>query len=105
LNDVISLKEPIIINCTSLGSRKLFNDDEFTPVRGQIVYFKPQEGIDFLFYQNVPDSTTSWVSIYPWSDRIILGGIYERDNEEAIINPETINKIIENAEKCLSEGI
>ena len=55
-----------------------------------------------LLYQNVPDSTTSWVSIYPWSDRIILGGVYERGEEEAIIVPEVLDMIIENAEKCLS---
>jgi len=102
LNDLLNLKEPIIVNCTSIGSRKLFNDQDFTPVRGQLVYFKPQEGIDFLFYQNIPDSTTSWVSIYPWNDRIILGGVYERDNEDASVNLEVVDKIIENAQKSLS---
>ncbi len=102
LEDVLSLEEPTIINCTSIGSRELFNDQEFVPVRGQIIYFNPEAEIDFLLYQNVPDSTTTWVSIYPWSDRIILGGVYERGEEEAIIVPEVLDMIIENAEKCLS---
>lgn len=102
LEDVLSLEEPTIINCTSMGSRKLFNDEEFIPVRGQIIYFNPQTGVDFLLYQNVPHSTTSWVSIYPWNDRMILGGVYERGEEESVIVPEVINMIIENAQKCLS---
>jgi glycine/D-amino acid oxidase-like deaminating enzyme len=102
LEGILSLQEPTIINCTSIGSRKLFNDQEFMPVRGQIIYFYPEAEIDFLLYQNVPDSTTSWVSIYPWNDRIILGGIYERGEEEAIMVPEVIDMIIENGQKCLS---
>lgn len=102
LNDLLNLQESIIVNCTSIGSRELFNDQEFVPVRGQLVYFKPQEGIDFLFYQNIPGSSTSWVSIYPWSDRIILGGVYERDNEDAHVTPEVIDTIIQNAQKSLS---
>ncbi len=102
LNDILNLSEEIIINCTSMGSRELFNDQEFMPVRGQIIYFLPQEGVDFLLYQNVPNSTTSWVSIYPWNDRLILGGVYEQGQEEPVIVPEVINGIIENAKKCLS---
>lgn len=102
LSDILALSEKTIINCTSIGSRELFNDQEFIPVRGQIIYFLPQEGIDFLLYQNVPDSTTSWVSIYPWSDRLILGGVYERGEEEPKIVQEVIDDILRNAEKCLS---
>jgi D-amino-acid oxidase len=102
LEDILSLDESIIVNCTSLGSQKLFNDQELVPVRGQLIYFQPQEGIDYLLYQNVPNSTTTWVSIYPWSDRIIVGGVYESGQDEAVVNPETLNKIIENAQKCLS---
>ncbi len=102
LTDICSLEEPVIINCTSVGSRKLFLDEEFILVRGQMIYFKPQEGIDYLLYENVPDSTTSWVSLFPWSDRIVLGGVYERGIEELVNDPEIIDRIIENAQKCLS---
>lgn len=105
LEDLLSLKETIIVNCMSMGSRELFNDQEFIPIRGQIVYFKPQDGIDYLLYQNVPNDSNSWVSIYPWSDRIILGGVYEHGEEEQVINPVMIDKIIQNAEKCLSGAL
>ncbi len=102
LNDILSLSEKTIINCTSMGSRELFNDQEFMPVRGQIIHFLPQEGVNFLLYQNVPNSTTSWVSIYPWNDRLILGGVYEHGEEEPIMVQEVVDRIIENAQKCLS---
>lgn len=106
LEDVLNLRESVIINCTSMGSIKLFDDQEFVPVRGQLVYFKPQKEIDYLYFHeidNVPnDSDLFFVSIYPWSDRIILGGVYEYDQKEVIVTQGVIDKIVENAEKCLS---
>lgn len=102
LEEILALKETIIVNCMSMGSRELFNDQEFIPVRGQVVYFKPQEGIDYLLYQNVPNESGIWVSMFPWGDRIILGGVYEYGEEAPVINPVVINKIIQNAEKCFS---
>lgn len=101
IEELLNLKEPVIVNCMSLGSRELFNDEEFTPVRGQIVHFKPQDGIDYMLFQNIPESNY-FFHIYPWSDRIVLGGVYEHGKEELMINQEAIDKIIENAEKCLS---
>jgi len=107
LDDLLKLKEPIIINCMSIGSLKLFNDQDFLPVRGQIIYFKQQDSIDYLLAQNIDkiqDGTNIFFFfIYPWSDRMILGGVYEIGKDEAIITPDIIDKIIENAKKCLSD--
>ncbi len=106
LEDVLNLNESVIINCTSMGSIKLFNDQEFIPVRGQLVYFKPQKEIDYLYFHNIDnipdDSNFFFVFTYPWSDRIILGGVYEHDQDESIVTQDVIDKMIENAEKCLS---
>ena len=101
VEELLNLKEPVIVNCMSMGSRELFNDQEFTPVRGQIVYFKPQDDFDYLLYQDIPESNY-FFHVYPWSDRIVLGGVYEYGEEELMSNQEAIDKIIENAEKCLS---
>lgn len=101
IEELLNLKESVIVNCMSMGSRELFNDQEFSPVRGQIVHFKPAENMDYLLYQNTPDENY-FVLIYPWKDRMILGGVYEHGEEELVINQEAIDKMIENAEKCLS---
>ncbi|MFN0065856.1 MAG: FAD-dependent oxidoreductase [Chlamydiales bacterium] len=104
--DVIGLEEPIIINCTSMGSIKLFNDHEFIPVRGQLIYFNPQDDIDYLYSHSIDccsdDTNLFFVFIYPWSDRLILGGVYELNQEEPIVVQSVIDKIMENAEACLS---
>ena len=102
IEDVLSLKETIIINCMSMGSRQVFNDQEFIPVRGQLVYFEPQADIDYVLSQGIPNSEY-FVAIYPCNDRLILGGVFEMGQEEALlINPDVINEIIQNGQKCLS---
>ncbi len=100
LEEILNLEEPTIINCLSIGSMNLFQDQEFIPARGQIIYFKHQEEIDYLFFQEVDNNY--FVFIYPWNDRLILGGVYEFGEDELKVNPDTINRILENAEKCFS---
>jgi len=109
LEDILSLKESVIINCTSIGSVTLFNDQEFVPVRGQLIYFNHQKDIDYLYCHSIDNDPASsnkfFVSIYPWSDRMILAGVYEQNQDELIINQEMIEKIIKNAEECLSGNL
>lgn len=106
LEDVLNLEESIIINCTSMGSIRLFNDQEFIPVRGQLIYFKPQEDFNYVYYHNVDyspsDTNLFFVSIYPCHDRIVVGGVYEQHQDEPIVVQDIIDKMAENAKKCLS---
>lgn len=108
LQDILNLTESVVINCTSMGSIKLFNDQEFVPVRGQLVYLTPQKEIDYLYFHSVDnkpgDTNIFYVSIYPWSDRIILGGVYEVNQNEPIATSEMIETIIKNAQQCFSEN-
>ncbi|HET7288127.1 MAG TPA: FAD-dependent oxidoreductase, partial [Pyrinomonadaceae bacterium] len=43
--ELARLREPVIFNCTGLGSRTLFDDEELTPVRGQLEILLPQPEI------------------------------------------------------------
>lgn len=109
LEDVLNLKESVIINCTSMGSIQLFNDQEFIPVRGHLVYFNNQNNIDYLYFHKIDndpsDPNMFFVSVYPWSDRMILGGVYELGQQERIVSQEIVDKIIKNAEQCLSGNL
>lgn len=101
LDQISSLPESIIINCLSLGSREIFNDHELMPVRGQLVYYKPQNEIDYFLFQFIPESNFIFL-LYPWNDRLILGGVYEYGQEELITTPATIDRILQNAQQILS---
>jgi hypothetical protein len=111
LQDVLQLKESVIINCMSIGSKEIFKDEEFIANRGQLIYFPFQEDLNYFYFDplidqiNNSNNSTFFVSIYPWSDRVILGGVYEYDQEELQVDSEVIDQLIENAQRSLSRNL
>jgi D-amino-acid oxidase len=52
--DLGSLSQPVIINCPGYGARELWSDESIVPVRGQIAWLIPQEGVHYgLSYKGV----------------------------------------------------
>ncbi len=52
--DITALPQPVIINCTGYGARQLWADESIVPVRGQIAWLIPQEGVNYgLMYKGV----------------------------------------------------
>jgi D-amino-acid oxidase len=52
--DLASLPQPVIINCTGYGARQLWSDESIIPIRGQIAWLIPQEGVHYgLSYKGV----------------------------------------------------
>ena len=47
LEAIDALPEKCVVNCTGLGSRELFNDQELTPIRGQLSFLVPQPEINY----------------------------------------------------------
>ncbi len=45
--DLTSLPQQLIICCTGYGSRALWSDESIVPVRGQIAWLIPQEGVTY----------------------------------------------------------
>lgn len=87
--EIARLPEPVVINCTGLGSRGLFEDPELVPMRGQLAVLLPQPEIDYAYEFDEG-------YMFPRPDGILLGGTYERGQELAETTPEAIAKIIVN---------
>jgi D-amino-acid oxidase len=52
--EVAALPQRAIINCTGYGARQLWSDETIVPVRGQIAWLIPQEGVHYgLFYKDL----------------------------------------------------
>ncbi len=68
--DLQSLPQPVIVNCTGLGAKKLFGDDELVPVKGQLTFLLPQPEIQ---YCTIPED----LYMLPRSDGIALGGTHQ----------------------------
>ena len=68
--EVRQLPERLVFNCTGLGAKALFNDDELTPVEGQLTFLLPQPEVE---YSVVPES----LYMFSRHDGIVLGGTHD----------------------------
>ena len=48
--EVAALSQRVLINCTGYGARQLWSDESIVPVRGQIAWLIPQEGVHYGIY-------------------------------------------------------
>jgi glycine/D-amino acid oxidase-like deaminating enzyme len=81
------LPEPVIFNCTGLGARALFGDQQLEPVRGQLEVLLPQPEIDYCYLG------TGYM--FPRRDGIILGGTFDHGDWSLQPNPEQTTGILE----------
>jgi glycine/D-amino acid oxidase-like deaminating enzyme len=86
--DLAGLPERLIFNCTGLGSRTLFNDQELTPIRGQLSVLLPQEEVNYMTLG--PRNTY----MFPRSDGIILGGSFDRGVSNLEPDPAISDRIL-----------
>ena len=91
LDDVLALPEPVVMNCSGLGARSLFGDEELTPVKGQLTVLLPQRDVDYRGF-----------SMFPRDDGLLLSHPANRNefdvwslepNKELI--EETVNRTAE----------
>jgi glycine/D-amino acid oxidase-like deaminating enzyme len=65
-----ALPEKLVFNCTGLGAKALFDDDELTPVKGQLTILLPQPEVEYAVIHGD-------LYMFPRSDGIVLGGTHE----------------------------
>jgi len=78
--DLASLEEPVIVNCTGLGSCALFDDMDLIPHKGQLTVLIPQLEVDYMTTgagRAIPNLPGGGLHMMPRSDGIILGGTRE----------------------------
>jgi glycine/D-amino acid oxidase-like deaminating enzyme len=85
--DLMSLTESIVVNCTGLGSKTLFNDNELVPIRGQLTVCIPQPEVNYRAGGRLPGSSAA-ASINPRSDGIVIGNMMERGSYSLEPNAE-----------------
>jgi D-amino-acid oxidase len=80
--ELASLREPIVVNCTGLGARDLFDDKELIPLKGQLTVMVPQPEVNYHTNgPNLPQQRPGSLGIHMMarSDGIVLGGTSQRD--------------------------
>ena len=96
--DLMSLTETLIVNCTGLGSRDLFGDEEVIPYKGQLTLLAPQPEVVYETGGGI--RTTSglagvFLHMTPRSDGIALGGTAERGEWSLEPNEESRRRVVD----------
>jgi len=87
--DIAGLPEALVFNCTGLGARDLFGDQELEPRRGQLAILEPQPNIRYA-------AQGEFGYMFPRADGIVLGGTYERGVWDPTPQPADISRIVAN---------
>jgi D-amino-acid oxidase len=84
--DLAALPEMLIVNCTGLGAKALFGDEELTPVKGQLVVLVPQTEVAY-----------SAGGMMSRSDGIVLGHVSQRGVWSLDIDEDERKRVVERA--------
>jgi D-amino-acid oxidase len=96
--DVMALDEAVIVNCTGLGSKALFNDPELVPLKGQLCVLVPQAEVTYGTNGGLRSATAEpgiGIHMMPRTDGIILGGTSERDVWTMDVNEPERKRVVE----------
>lgn len=85
---ILTLPEPVVMNCTGLGAKALFNDPELTPAKGQLTVLLPQPEVDYIILAE------NNLYMFPRADGILLGGTFERDVWSLEPNAEAAERVL-----------
>jgi len=95
--EIARLPEPVIFNCTGLGSRMLFDDQKLIPVRGQLEVLLPQPEVDYCYISNSG-------YMFPRRDGIVLGGTFDHDDWSLQPNPQQTTGILEGHAEIMKQS-
>jgi D-amino-acid oxidase len=65
--ELVTLPQPVVVNCTGLGAKPLFRDDELLPIKGQLTFLVPQPEVNYIVIAED-------LYMFPRRDGILLGG-------------------------------
>ncbi|MGE0815911.1 MAG: FAD-dependent oxidoreductase [Vicinamibacterales bacterium] len=97
--DVLALSENLVVNCTGLGAKALFGDDELMPLKGLLVLLPAQPEVHYSTNGgvNIPASQRGlFIHMMPRTDGIVMGGTSERNVWTTDVNEAEKARIVEN---------
>ncbi len=85
---LMDLREQLLFNCTGLGARALFGDEDLIPIRGQLVVLLPQPELNYCTIG------PSGVYMFPRHDGVLLGGSFDRGVWNTEPDPAVTERIL-----------
>ena len=95
VDEVLSLQETVIFNCTGLGSRKLFGDEQLTAAKGQLVLLPPDPAVDYMTL----GGGRGMLYMFPRSDVLLLGGTFKPGDFSTHVEIDETERIVAEHER------
>ena len=96
-DEVQELPDPVIVNCTGLGAKALFGDEELEPVKGQLTFLLPQPEVDYMVI-------TNGLYMFPRRDGVLLGGPLEHGTWSLDVDEPARRRIVD-GHRALFDGM
>ena len=96
--EILALPESVFFNCTGLGAATLFDDDELTPAKGQLVYMPPDPDVDYLTI----GGGNSNLYMFSRTDTVLLGGTFKLGDYSRNPEPEETERIVSEHQRIFS---
>src|SRR5262249_28266371 len=96
-DDIVSnLAESIIVDCTGLGARTLWNDRAVRGIKGQLAMLPAQPQLQYLYGQDG--------YMFPRSDAVVIGGSYEDSFTSPDPDPEFCKLLVDYMKGLFGKG-
>jgi glycine/D-amino acid oxidase-like deaminating enzyme len=91
---LLSLPEPLVVNCSGLGAGALFDDEELQPAKGQLEILRPQAEVDYITVG--PEGLGPGILyMIPRSDGVLLGGTFGLGDASSSPDPAETRRILD----------
>lgn len=98
--DLVALPEPIVVNCTGLGSFSLFDDKELVPIRGQLTFLVPQPELNYRVSSRATNGGNAGIN--PRSDGIVVGNSQQSGEWSLDVSEEILSRNLDAAAAFVS---
>lgn len=96
LQEIESVPQKLVFNCTGLGAKALCDDPELTPIKGQLTFLLPQPEVE---YSVIPGD----LYMFSRRDGVLLGGTHEEGNWSLDVDLQVRDRIVAAHEKFFRE--
>jgi D-amino-acid oxidase len=92
-----SLTQDIIVNCTGLGAKKLWNDTKMVPIKGQLALLPPQPALRYLYGQNG--------YMFPRADHVVIGATFEENVDTETADPAVCKGLVQHMASLFGQAV
>jgi hypothetical protein len=85
--ELASLPEPVVVNCTGMGSAGLFGKRDLVPVRGQLTAMRPDPRVTYTL-------SAGALYLHPRADVLLLGGTHGFGEASVTFDPKAEDRIL-----------